>query len=287
MEIDARRFEEVEFAKNVCLFALSFEEKFQLVVDNYIEWETELLKQAQASILWPTNKFESLQHRLVLARRLTNVLTGFRLYVDQTDHALSNIFGNTSGELQAVKQFKSKLYDTHFGYRFLEALRNHVQHCDLPVETITYNTKLVDRERAPQVQFSIIPKASLEALAQNNDFKKSILKELEAGPEQIDLRPHVREYISCLASLHKEIEKVFSPIVVKSRNYYQETIKEYSTMDGKTVQHPKFVLCDDAGVNKKSVELYDKFLEIYDTLKTRNASVKDLSKSFASNAVNP
>ena len=173
-EIDAKRFETVESAKNDCLLALGFEEKFQLVVDNYIEWETELLKQAQTSILWQTNnKFEALQHRLTLARKLTNVLTGFRLYVDQTDHALSKIFGGNSNELQAIKQFKNKLYDTCFGYRFLEALRNHVQHCDLPIEVITFNSKLVDREKMPQVQFSVIPQASLEALSENGNFKKT------------------------------------------------------------------------------------------------------------------
>jgi hypothetical protein len=67
-EIDAKLFGEVEHAKNVCLLALGLEEKFQLVVDNYIEWEAELLKQAQTSILRQANKFEAMQHRIVLAR---------------------------------------------------------------------------------------------------------------------------------------------------------------------------------------------------------------------------
>jgi hypothetical protein len=181
VEIDVKRFEAVESAKNVCLFALGLEEKFQLVVDNYIEWETELLKQAQASILRQTNKFEAMQHRIVLARRLTNVLTGFRLFVDQADHALSKIFGNPSDELQTIKQFKAKLYDNCFGYRFLEALRNHVQHCDFP----------------------------------------------------------------------------------------------------------KFVFLDEAGLKQRTVELYRGFLEIYDTLKKQNENVRDVSKSFATNAVAP
>lgn len=286
-EIDAKRFDDVESAKNVCLFALGFEEKFQLVVDNYIEWETELLKQAQSSILWQTNRFESLQHSLLLARRLVNVLTGFRLYLDQTDHALSKVFGNPSEELQAIKEFKKKLYDKHFGYRFLEALRNHVQHCELPVEIVTFNQKLVDRDKTAQIQFSVIPQASLKALAENNDFKKSILIELEDGPENIDLRPPVREYVSCLASLHKELGRVFSPVAEKSRNYYQDAIKEYSTIDGKVVQFPKFIFSDDAGLKQRTVELYGGFLEIYDNLKRRNDNVKDVSKSFASNAVNP
>ena len=283
--IDAKRFKEVEFAKNVCLLALGLEEKLQLVIDNYIEWETELLTRAQSSIFWQSNKYESMQHRLGLARKLTNVLTGFRLYLDQTDHALSKIFGNPSGELQSIKQFKNSLYDSCFGYRFLEALRNHVQHCDLPIETVTYNSKLVDREKTPQIQFAVIPKASLEALSENNDFKKSILEELKSGPEKIDLRPHIREYISCLTILHKEIKKVFSSVEDRNRNYYQDAIKEYSAFGDKTVLSPRFVMLNDSGLTERTVELYEGFLEIYDTLKKRNANAGDISKTFASNSI--
>jgi hypothetical protein len=285
VDIDPKRFEAVESAKNTCLLALGLEEKFQLVVDNYIEWETELLKQAQVYMFRQPNKFEAMEHRVLVARRLTNVLTGFRLYVDQTDYLISKVFGGSSEELKTIKKFKSNLYDSHFGYRFLEALRNHVQHCDLPIETLTYNSKLVDREKAPQVQFSVLPIASLESLAENEDFKKSILKELEAGQDKIDLRPHVREYVSCLIGLHRELEKIFSPKFEEARNYYQESIREYSILDGKSVQHPKFVFFDEAGLKEKTVELYAGFLEIYNTLKRRNENAREISKSFVSNMI--
>lgn len=285
VEIDSQRFETVESAKNTCLLALGLEEKFQLVVDNYIEWETELLKQAQIYMFRQPNKFEAMQQRVLVARRLTNVLTGFRLYVDQTDHAVSKVFGNSSEELKSIKKFKANLYDSHFGYRFLEALRNHVQHCDLPIETLTYNSKLVDREKAAQVQFSVIANTSLESLAENDDFKKTILKELDNGQDKIDLRPHVREYVSCLISLHKQLEKLFSLQFENARNHYQEAIKEYSIMDGKSVEHPRFVFFDEAGLKERTVELYAGLLEIYDTLKRQNENARDISKSFVSNVI--
>lgn len=233
------------------------------------------------------NRFEALQQRVLVARRLTNVLTGFRLYVDQTDHAVSKVFGGLSDELKEIKKFKANLYDKHFGYRFLEALRNHVQHCDLPVETLTYNSKLVDREKEAKVQFSVIPNASLESLAENDDFKKTILKELKNGQDKIDLRPHVREYVSCLVSLHKQLEKLFSPQFDKARNCYQGAINEYSVIDGKSVQHPRFVFLDKDGLKEKTVELYAGLLELYDTFKRQNKNAHDISKSFVSNVIAP
>ena len=51
--IDARRYEEVSSARATCLFAVEVEEKFALLLDNYFEFETELLGQAQREAIWP------------------------------------------------------------------------------------------------------------------------------------------------------------------------------------------------------------------------------------------
>jgi hypothetical protein len=57
--------------------------------------------------------------------------------------------------------------------------------------------------------------------------------------------------------------------------------------DGKPVQYPRFVFFDEAGLKEKTVELYGGLLEIYDALKKQNQNVRDVSKTFASNAVTP
>jgi hypothetical protein len=284
-DIDAKLFEGVERAKNTCLLALGLEEKFQLVIDNYAEWEIELLTTAQRYALWPTNRFDFTQTRIQLARRLTNVLTGFRLYADQTDHALSKIFGNPSDELKRAKEFKNNLYDSYFGYRFLETLRNHVQHCDLPIETISYDQKPISEKSIMHSYCVIIPTASLVTLSENDEFKKGIIEELQSGPETIDLRPYIREYISCMTQLHKEIGRIFSPTFDKSRSDYEKIVKTYSSHGDKNIQLPRFIMMDDTEKKVKTIELYQGFLAIYDSLKERNANVGNVTKSFASNII--
>ena len=90
-EISKEQFEKINWAKDICLLVLGLEERCQLVLDNYTEWETELLKQAQVYLLWQTNRYDALQQRLTLDRRLTNLLTAFRLYLDQTDKNLCDV----------------------------------------------------------------------------------------------------------------------------------------------------------------------------------------------------
>jgi hypothetical protein len=171
--IDQARFEAVNRSKNVCLLALGFEEKFQLFLDNFQEWETELLNQAQSFLLWRVIAHaDAMGQRLGLDRRLVNLLTSLRLYLDQTDYGLSRMFGNPSGELDAIKNFKSSLYDSHFGYRLLEALRNHVQHCSLPVSEIVFKHDRQETKEGPHIQVSVMPQLSFNTFRTGEGFKK-------------------------------------------------------------------------------------------------------------------
>lgn len=89
--VERARYQEVKRARDICLLAVVLEERFQLVLDNYTEWECELLNQAQAYLLGQTySRHSAMQQRLTLDRRLTNVLTAFRLYLDQTDNNISD-----------------------------------------------------------------------------------------------------------------------------------------------------------------------------------------------------
>ena len=134
------RYAEIRRAKKACLFGLELEEKFALLIDNLAEFEIELLRLAEAYLLWGFrgDHAESMQSRLCLDRRLANLLTACRLYLDQSDHGISTLFGKGSPELAGVKAFKNGLYDAHWGYRLMEALRNHVQHSGLIVHIISF-----------------------------------------------------------------------------------------------------------------------------------------------------
>jgi hypothetical protein len=63
---------------------------------------------------------------------LVSFLLMWRLFLDQTRHDLSQRFGDQSAEYNQFKTAASAAYDARPGYRFVEGLRNYVQHVGMP-----------------------------------------------------------------------------------------------------------------------------------------------------------
>lgn len=283
-DISEDRYDSVKAAKATCIFALELEEKFALLLDNFYEFEIELLKLAEATRIWPSRDHsDSMLERLKLDQRIVNLLTACRLYSDQTDHGISSLFGNPSDELSGVKSFKNSLYDDHWGYRFIEALRNHVQHSGLPVHTISYNKSRIPGAEQDYWQFTIIPQASVKNLAEDSAFKKSILTELMEKGEKIDLRPAVREYVECFGKLHKHLREKIHGKLTADRSIYEKAIDEFSTIEGKTVKFPRMIKENEDETSSEEVALVTEFLDHLDSFRKRNLTNRNLARSFAAN----
>ena len=285
-DVDRETFERIKKAETTCLFALELEEKFALLFDNFAEFEVELLRLAEFSLLWKGQALEyanSMQQRVLLDRRLVNVLTSCRLYLDQTDHGLSTVFGKSSSEATAVKEFKNRLYDSHWGYRLMEAVRNHVQHAGLPVQRITFDSCLIERANSSYAEFTVYPQASLKTLSEDKQFKRGILQELQEKDEQLDLRGPVREYMSCFVILHDKLRQTIKPVVEAARTKYEAAIKDYSTLGGCKIRYPSLVEFSDAGEKTYEIYLHTTFLDYYDQLLKRNSLNNDIHHSAASN----
>lgn len=282
--ISEERYKVVKSAKATCIFALEIEEKFALLLDNYYEFETELLKLAEAYRVWPRRDHSnSMLERLKLDQRLVNLLTACRLFSDQTDHGISTMFGNPSGELNSVKSFKNGLYDSHWGYRFMEALRNHVQHSGLPVHIICYNAERTQGSPADYTQFSIAPKTSVNRLAENCSFKKQILSELKSKGKEVDLRPAVREYIECFAKLHEHLREKISTKLAEDRLIYEAAIQAYSVLNDEAVDFPRLVEKNEDETTSDEVALVKEFLDHLDSYYLRNKTNRKLTHSFSAN----
>lgn len=188
-------------SKSVCLQAVAFEERIRLVFDNFYEFESDLLSLAHDHLAngggdHPT----AMKDRLLLDRRIVNLVTACRLYTDQTRHAVSSIFGKTSTEFDQVEKKTNQLYDASFAYRFMEAIRNYLQHNSLTVHSITYQTATTV---GSYVEHVVRPMVSFADLAHDKKFKPAVLKEAEDRKlETMDLRGPIREYLDSLHELH-------------------------------------------------------------------------------------
>ena len=201
--------------------ALEIEEKFDLVLGNYQEFEEELLRLGVSHVLYKTLTWHSLgEDRRILNRRINNLLSACRLYIDQLRHSLKAMYGDPSPELLAMDTARGAEYDANFSYRLLEELRNYTQHRRLPVNAYSISQKVTVLLPQLQVAHAITPQLTIKPVLEDEKIKKSFLPELRAQPDVIDLKPHVRNYVESLANVHKKVRS----IIDRDSGKWEETI---------------------------------------------------------------
>lgn len=208
IEIGFDEYSSIKRAKRNLVVFLGIEEKLDLLLENYAEYERSLLDLALHQMLYRDLDWPSFRADIQLVnRRFTNVLAAARLYVDQVKHDLGAIYGSDSEVLQSVEKELSAQYDSKLGFRVLEALRNHIQHRSLPVHRMSYPTK-VEEPGVPssKIRFGVVPSLDTAQLEEDGKFKRTILEELKGrGGAFVSLTLLVREYVEGLGRVHEAL----------------------------------------------------------------------------------
>ncbi len=191
--------------------ATGVEEKLDLLLENYLEYESELLQLGLQSCLFTSiDDHRVFREAQLINRRIVNLLTAARMYIDQVKHSLARYFDpDPAPDIAAL--FSAE-YDQHLEYRIAEALRNHTQHRALPVHTVLAFREWEKKHTAEQrLRFTVIPSVSLEELVDEGEFKASVLAELEqSGKKFFPLTPILRRYVESLASVHGKVRLLLS-----------------------------------------------------------------------------
>ena len=187
-------------------------------MENYAEYERELLNLGLRLVVFHHGQWHTFEEEsLGVTRRLVNLLSAARLYIDQVSHDLSGLFGETHEICAAVKQTRSARYDASFGYRLMETLRNAVQHRSIVGIRVKHNFGLdhVDAESGDPVERAAkrlvvaraIPILTVSDL-HDMELKASVRAEIEnLGKDHVDLTLQVRDYVDGLVSAHYEFRR--------------------------------------------------------------------------------
>jgi hypothetical protein len=177
------------------------EEKYAALVDNYFELEVSFLQEALRAMVFSDQSDVEVQSPKHLAsRRLINLLTSARLFLDSLPHHAALLL--TDEALENAIKAPSVAYDSSLGYRVMEALRNYSRHQSLPIHSWTIHTEWKRDVEPNQLEFSVEPALDLETLSTSR-FKKSVLGELQASPSALKLKPHIREYVEQLSAVQE------------------------------------------------------------------------------------
>lgn len=264
--------------------AHSVEEKFDIVMEDYVELETDLLCQTTRNVFFLAEQLGNSMtaFRFRLNRRLLHLLASGRMYLDQTCHDLSMLFGSSLEEVTNFHQARSHEYDNVnvFGYRMCEALRNFSQHQSLPIHQISYPlSRQEDGICNHTIEFSL----NVEEMKRAGTLKAKIAKELIAlGQEYIPLKPLIREYISSLGNIHRKVREILAPAIRTweegSRKAVERFCAEFGNDDIRLLAIACIRLEDgrEQGV-LESYYLNDKPSERRKQLERKNAQLNDVA----------
>lgn len=183
-------------------------------MENHADFERDLLDMALRHSLFPGRDPQFMtDDRHVVSRRLVNLLSTAKLYVDQLQHDLSRAYGHGSALLTEGRQLLSREYHTSLGYRVIEAVRNHTQHRDLPVQRIHYPMRLIEGS-PPMWRCSVGASLDIRTLQDDPKFKRSVLEDLRplASDEQsVEVAPLVREYVQSIGRVQMRVRELIAP----------------------------------------------------------------------------
>ncbi|MHC4398372.1 MAG: hypothetical protein ACYTG0_01690 [Planctomycetota bacterium] len=233
LEMPEDQYSQLTDARRNVFESLYIEEKFAYLIENYRELEIEALANTVHNATMPSRPWSELvSYTHLFNRRIINLLTTCRLYIDHTPHHLNSIFGDDNPATRQFTEGLSSRYDSSLAYRLLEALRNYVQHRGLPLAGLRRNSRRTE-PGDPNAQLVLTIQFDLDTrlLIADPKFKRSVATELEQRQSRMDVRPMIREYIGLIAQVHRELrQEIDSPFATWAAAV-EDAMQQYSQGD--------------------------------------------------------
>lgn len=206
LDIDSDTFEEAKRDYVYNQATLAMEEKYALVLQNYVQFESTLHGITLNHLVFRAHKWSDFVDGIQLVNgSLLNLLSSTKAYLDQVPQHLNDIFGEDSAQAKAFDKLTSREFDAHFEYRVISGLRNHLQHGDFPVRWLEFSSSWNTTEEGDKelCAHKIAALMSIDELTRNDKIRALTREELKAlGQSRLDVKPLVRAYLSSIARLH-------------------------------------------------------------------------------------
>lgn len=209
-------------------------------------------------------------------RRLINLLTTCRLYIDSTKHDINLLFEGDTSQVESLKGQMSNEYDSNIGYRVFEALRNYVQHRSFPIHNMGHTSTRVDKGSGVFVKHTVAPLIDVAQLKENKGFKSSVLKELESLGEYVEIRPLLGQYMESLSRIHTFIRDLLAEKVAEWDATILSILRTYQQAHGDDLLGLAVVSLDEDERITETVYVFDEHIKRRQGLMRKNQLVMNL-----------
>lgn len=266
---------------------LLIEQKYDNAIENYLEYENYLMEIAHRQLidrdfLWSGAK----QASNTIQRRIMNTLNSSKAFIDQSKHHLNVIFSTESEIIDNYQTFLSQLYDKYLGYRVMEALRNHSQHYNFPAQHLDVTMKRVDRSVHNRLMVTITPKITVSELAKNKKFKSNILEELKEIGDVVDIKPLLREYISCISRSLMFIREATKDKRIHCDETYEIALEKLNkVVSGTPISNPAAAIEKSDGTMNEEVLINDELMRLRQQYEKKNQNLFSLNRQFVTGEI--
>jgi hypothetical protein len=206
LDISEDEFYQCKSAHTHLLTVLNIEATFDLLLENYAEFERDCLGLSHRFLLFRQHG-EPLGPKREINRRMANLLSSARLYVEQVPKDLDVIYGQYSRQGRhfthsCIQQRAS------FAYRAMDALRNYAQHSGMPVHEAIYHFIRDNMDPGSPYHVGLDLFVDVDRLALDPLFNQGVLKQLKRKANRygcVELTPWVSEYVERLCTVHESL----------------------------------------------------------------------------------
>jgi hypothetical protein len=282
IKITSKEFESLKRAQSILVNARAIEEKYDILISNYIDLEKFILSTTVEFMIRKDldySDFFDLRHRLNV--HMVNFLTSARLYIDQLNRNVKGSIPLEKKVDEKVNRLKSKEYDTNQDYQFMEALRNYVQHCGLPVHLTNYNLSKRGSKKNDFFEYILSFYAVTVYLKKDERFKKGVL---QGYGEEIDLKASIRGYVESLNKIHESIRGMIKLTVLKARTILERSHRNFKKINSRALSS-LYAFKDDEKGQVFSIPLILDWDNNRICLQKRNKTLTNLKKRYVSNMI--
>lgn len=222
LSISEGRYKELAHARNVLSEALAFEQRYELLLGNFLAMELAFTEICLRTKVEPQHRYVDSAEILEKANRhVVNMLTAMRAYADQVvqDFKCLELVPSFS---EVAKSELNETFARSSDYRFMCSLRNHVQHKATAVHGFLANDDgMRDANGWVETVKFYANKVTLRA---DKDFK---LRVLDEQPEKIDIRRRARRSVQAVGEVHLALRNLSKDQVARARSAIELAIREY------------------------------------------------------------
>lgn len=292
LPLTTAQFHAVKDAETALGVLADCEEKFDLAFDNFIELEADTAH-ALLVHMYRTLSNEEAFHdlRLTVARRVVNLLTSGKMYVD---HMLGDLKRLKRVDLlHLMTEEIDKARSTSLNYEIAEALRDISQHRTLPVGGLTLSSRWLDTEGLPWrpraerglSEYSMTFYVQSDVLDSDRKLTADFKSRVKSRGGKIDLFTVVRGYMDSLGGIHQTFRAITE---VERENWYRvhgdliQEFKNESKEEGVIGLAAEAVTLDDS---REQIYLIEKEKSRLVKLIERNRVLHNVSSRFFSTRI--